>query len=270
MIDKLSPLNSGLAGKRALVTGAAQGLGQAMAITLAREGASVVIHDRNIESTLGTVEAIAEKGGTAYSVAADLLHSSSIKPMVEEAVSLLGGGIDIVINNAGIGEVLEVSEMDEAFWDRMIDIDLKSPYLVTKYALESMKNNTDGGRVLFISSTSAKTGDPAFSAYAAAKAGILAFARCLASEVGPNGITVNAICPGWIDTPLSRDPIKEWADEQNVPFEQLWQETMADTNMMKSILTPADIAEFAAYLCSERGRHITAQAINVCGGLCYW
>jgi NAD(P)-dependent dehydrogenase (short-subunit alcohol dehydrogenase family) len=160
--------------------------------------------------------------------------------------------------------------MEETFWDKMLDVDLKAPFLASKFALETMIKNRDGGRIIFISSTAAKTADPTYAAYAAAKAGILGFARCLATEVGPYGVTVNSICPGWIDTPLSRKPIKEWAQKKGVTFEQLWQETMANTNMLKTVLTPEDISECALYLASERGRHITAQAINVCGGLTYW
>ena len=94
--------------------------------------------------------------------------------------------------------------------------------------------------------------------------------RCVAMEEGALGITANAICPGWIDTPLTRGPIRDWAAEKQVSFETLWQGIMTDTNMMKSIMTPEDIAEFAAYLASERGRHITAQAFNLCAGVCYW
>jgi 3-hydroxybutyrate dehydrogenase len=269
MATDLQGLEGGLAGKRALITGATQGLGRDMAITFARAGAQIAVHGPTLPETQSTVETIRELGGRACAVAADFLDVSALRPMVESAIAQLGG-LDILINNAGIGAVATVAEMDEAYWDRMIDIDLKAPFLVTKFALGTLSKNPGGGRIIFISSTAAKTADATFSAYAAAKAGILGFARCLAAEVGSLGITVNAICPGWIDTPLSRDPIREWAQQKGVPFEQLWQQTMADTNMLKSVLTPSDISECALFLASERGRHITAQAINVCGGLAYW
>lgn len=269
MEEGFQRLDGGLAGRRALITGATQGLGRDMAVTFARARVEIAVHGPTLPETEGTVQAIRDLGGRACAVAADLLDTSAIRPMVESAVAQLGG-IDILINNAGIGAVSSVAEMDEAYWDRMIDIDLKAPFLVTKFALETLSKSRGGGRIIFISSTAAKTADATFSAYAAAKAGILGFARCLAAEVGQLGITVNAICPGWIDTPLSRGPIREWAEQKGVPFEQLWQETMADTNMMKSVLTPPDISECALYLASDRGRHITAQAINVCGGLTYW
>lgn len=258
-----------LSGKRALVTGATQGLGRAIAETFARAGASVAVHGIRASETEETVSAIRRGGGQAYAVEADFLKTTDIVPMVESAAAQLGG-IDILVNNAGIGAVAEVAAMDEVFWDRMIDIDLKAPFLVTQKALDYIGRDGNGGRVIFISSTSAKSAEATFAAYSAAKAGILAFARCLAVEVGSKGITVNGICPGWIDTPLSRDPIRDWAAEKGLPFEQLWQETMAGTNLLKKLLEPSDIAECALFLASDRGRHITAQAINVCGGLIHY
>lgn len=258
-----------LRGKRALVTGASQGLGRMIAETFARAGATVAIHGIRVSDTEETVSAIRDGGGQAYAVEADFLKSSDIAPMVASAAAQMGG-LDILVNNAGIGAVAEVAAMNEGFWDRMIDIDLKAPFLVTQKALEYIGRDGGGGRIIFISSTAAKSAEATFAAYSAAKAGVLAFARCLAVEVGSKGITVNGICPGWIDTPLSRDPIREWAAEKGVPFEQLWQETMADTNMLKKVLEPRDIAECALFLASERGRHITAQSINVCGGLIHY
>lgn len=229
----------------------------------------MAVHGVRVSDVDETVAAIRRNGGQAYAVGADFLKSAEIAPMVETAAAQLGG-IDILVNNAGIGAVAEVAAMDEVFWDRMLDIDLKAPFLVTQKALEYIGREGNGGRVIFISSTAAKAAEATFAAYSAAKAGILAFARCLAVEVGNRGITVNGICPGWIDTPLSREPIREWAAEKAIPFEQLWQETMADSNMLKKVLEPRDIAECALFLAGDRARHITAQSINVCGGLIYY
>lgn len=269
MTDSLPISPALLAGKRALVTGASQGLGQHMAVAFARAGATVAVHGRTVGETKATIELVRNLGGNAHVVAADFLEPMSIRPMVEGAIKEMGG-LDILVNNAGIGEIATLDEMDEAFWDRTIAINQKAPFLVTKVALETMRSNADGGRILFISSTAAKTADAGFSAYATAKAGLLAFARCIAAEVGSYGITANAICPGWIDTTLSRDPIRAMAEERNVPFDQLWRETMADTNMMKAFLEPGDVSQAALFLVGPGARHITAQSLNVCAGLAYW
>lgn len=268
-IDSLPVPPALLSGKRALVTGSSQGLGQDIAVTFARAGATVVVHARTLAKTQATVELIRDLGGKAHAVAANFLEPASIRPMVEGAIKAMGG-LDILVNNAGIGEIATLAEMDVAFWDRTIAVNQKAPFLVTQVALETMRTNVDGGRVLFVSSTAAKTADAGFSAYATAKAGILAFARCIADEVGPHGITVNAICPGWIDTQMSRDPIRSMAEERGIPFAKLWQETMADTNMMKAFLTPADVSQTALFLVGPGARHITAQSLNVCAGLAYW
>ncbi|MET3582973.1 MULTISPECIES: SDR family NAD(P)-dependent oxidoreductase [Mesorhizobium] len=268
MTDRL-PIPPTLAGKRALVTGASQGLGQDMAVTFAQAGATVAIHGRTLGETEATIELVRNLGANAHAVAADFLEPASIRPMVEGAIKAMGG-LDILVNNAGIGEISTLEDMDEALWDRTIAINQKAPFLVTKVAVETMRSNADGGRILFISSTAAKTADAGFSVYATAKAGLLAFARCIAPELGPHGITVNAICPGWIDTALSRDPVKAMAEELKVPFDQVWQMTMADTNMMKAFLKPADISQAALFLVGPGARHITAQSLNVCAGLAYW
>lgn len=262
-------MESLLFGKRALVTGASSGIGKAAAEAFAREGAIVAVHARSIEKASETTDSIAESGGKAIAVAADLLDPTAIRSMCEEAISRLGG-IDIVHNNAGVYDYASVVDMSEEMWDWIIDTDLKAPFLVSKYTLPNMLEQNTGGRMIYTASTNGKTADAFFSAYNAAKHGLIGFVRCLAAEVGQQGITVNAICPGWVDTKMAVDYHTKWSKQEGISFEEYWKEGMADSNMLQTVIPPEDQANFAVYLASEKGRYITGQAINVCAGLCYW
>ena len=255
--------------KRALVTGAASGMGRAIAETFAREGATVAVHARNEERAKETINSIIEFGGKAIAAPADLSDMKEIQSMCREAIDNLGG-IDIVVNNAGVYDYASVVDMSEETWDWIIDIDLKAPFLISKYILPGMIEQGTGGRMIFISSTGGKEAEPLFSAYNTAKHGLIGFAKCLAAEVGEKGITVNTICPGWVDTKMAVDYHTRWSKQEGLSYEKYWEESMAKTNMLNVILQPEDIANFALYLASEKARYITAQAINVCGGICYW
>ena len=134
-----------LAGKRALVTGAASGIGKAIALALAREGATVATHARTAEKCAGTIDEIEAAGGKAFSVAADLTDSGAIAAMCADAIERLGG-IDIVVNNAGVCDLGKVEEMEESFWDWVIDTNLKAPFLVTKHTVPTLKQQGTGRR----------------------------------------------------------------------------------------------------------------------------
>jgi NAD(P)-dependent dehydrogenase (short-subunit alcohol dehydrogenase family) len=127
-----------------------------------------------------------------------------------------------------------------------------------------------GGRMIFISSTNGKDASPLFPAYNASKHGLIGFARCFAAEIGEQGITVNTICPGWVDNKMAVEFHKRGSNEKGVAYDAFWQESMAATNMLKVIINPGDVADCAVFLASEKARHITAQDITLCGGLCLW
>ncbi len=256
-------------GKRVLVTGASSGIGRAIAEALAREGARVAVHARSDESARDTLDAIAAAGGDAFTVAADMRVTAEIGTMCRAALDELGG-IDIVVNNAGIFEHALVVDMTKEFWDQTMDIDLKAPFWVTKHTLPAMLAQGTGGSQIYLTSTSSKTADAHFSAYNAAKAGLLGFARCVAAEVGEQGIRVNGISPGWIDTKMVRAFYDGWPGEKPADYDAFLERDGAGTNMLKRIGEPEDIAEMAVYLASEKGRFITGQAIGICGGLAYW
>jgi len=254
-----------LTGKRALVTGAASGMGRAIAESYAREGATVAVHARNVERCAETLAAIAAEGGSAFAVAADLTDSRAIDTMCAEAIDRLGG-IDIVMNNAGVGDYKKVVEMEESFWDNIMDVNLKAPFLVSKFTLPTMIEQGTGGVQLFNASTNAKTADAEWTAYNTTKHGLVGFVRCLAAEVGPQGIRVNAICPGWIDTKMAVDVHQDIARDMNEPYEKVFDESMR-LNMLSEIIPPQAVADMAVYLAGPGGTYVTGQAINVCAGL---
>ena len=257
-----------LAGKRALVTGAASGIGKAIALALAREGATVATHARTAEKCAGTIDEIAAAGGKAFSVAADLTDGSAIAAMCADAIERLGG-IDIVVNNAGVCDLGKVEEMEESFWDWVIDTNLKAPFLVTKHTVPTLKQQGTGGALIYNASTNAKTADAEWSAYNTSKHGLIGFVRCIAAELGDHRITSNAICPGWVATPMATSLHETLAEQAGEPFDKVYDESMR-FNMLKEILPPEAIADMAVYLASERGKYVTGQSINVCGGLCYF
>ena len=174
------------------------------------------------------------------------------------------GGVDIVVNNAGAINKAPLSGTSEEDWDRIMQVNLKAPFLISKYLVPEMKKIRKGGRLIFNSSVGAKLPDPMGSAYNASKAGLLGFVRCLAAELGADGITVNAICPGWVDTPMaSRLHEEMYPVDSESSFDEFFDDSMR-ANMLGARITPNNIAEFAVYLASDKGRFITAQAINVC------
>ena len=254
-----------LAGKRALVTGAASGIGKSIAESYAREGAVVAVQARSIERSAETLESITAEGGEAFAVAADLTDTGEIEAMCQQAIERLGG-IDIVMNNAGVGEYKKVVDMEESFWDRIMDVNLKAPFLVSKYTLPAMIEQGAGGVQLFNASTNAKTADADWTAYNATKHGLGGFVRCLAAEVGPQGIRVNAICPGWIDTKMAVELHEDFAREMKEPYEKVYDESMR-LNMLSEIIPPQAVADMAVFLAGEGGTYVTGQAINVCAGL---
>lgn len=258
-------MNIDLSDKRALVTGASSGIGAAVAEGFAAAGAYVAVHARTLDKAGSTVEHINTAGGRAFAVAADLEESSAVGAMCDAAIRELGG-IDIVMNNAGFYTPMEAITTSEDTWRKTMAINLSAPSQIAKLTVPVMIEQGSGGRQLFTSSVSAKMAEVEGSAYCASKAGINALVRCLALEVGKHGITVNSICPGWVDTPMARRTFGDMLEEGQ-SFDELYHRGMSE-NPLNAVIKPTDIANLAAYLASELGRCITGQSINVCAGLC--
>ena len=235
----------------AIVTGAAQGIGRAIALRFAAEGARVVVADVNEEGAADTARLAQEAGGAALTVRADVARAEDTTAMVAAACDRFGG-VHILVNNAGNIRDALLLKMSEEQWDNVIAVHLKGAFLATKAALPAMVTQ-QYGRVISLSSGAA-LGNPGQANYSAAKAGLLGFTRTVALEVARYNITVNAIAPGFIDTPMTRsipDHIRSAVIEK-IP--------------LKRAGTPDDVAGVALFLASDDAAYVTGQVIQVCGG----
>ncbi|NMR18760.1 SDR family oxidoreductase [Cellulomonas fimi] len=243
-----------LTGRRALVTGAGTGIGQAIAVELARAGADVAVTYRTHDAA-HVVDLVAGFGRRAVAYALDATDSTQVRDVVGQAAAALGGGIDILVNNAGglVGRV-PVAEMSDEHWHAVIDLNLTSMFYVTRAALEHMG---DGGRIISISSQAGQNGGGQGAvAYAASKAGMDGMTRGLAKELGPRGITANSIAPGFIgETPFQ---------ETHTPVET--QRAVVAGIPVGRGGVPADVAAAAVYLASDGAAFVSGAVIDVNGG----
>jgi 3-oxoacyl-[acyl-carrier protein] reductase len=197
-----------LQGKKALVTGGARGIGGAIATAFAREGADVAILDLRIEAAQEMAETLKPFGVTAFATAADVSDEDEVKAAIAAVTEALGQ-IDILVNNAGIDTTSTVVAMDTPMWDQMMAVNLRSVFLCTRGVLQPMIDRKFG-RIINIASQLGHKGAPEMAHYAAAKAGVIGFTKSLAYEVARDGVTVNAICPGPVETELFRNLPEDW------------------------------------------------------------
>jgi 3-oxoacyl-[acyl-carrier protein] reductase len=241
-----------LAGRVALVTGGARGLGAAIGAALAREGAAVVLADLDAKQAAAVAAEVRAAGGAATAVAGDLTVAADVERMVADACRSRGR-LDILVNNAGIGERRRVRDLTEGEWDRMLAVNLKSAFLCARAALDRLA--APGGRIVNIASMWAQAPAAELAHYAAAKAGLLALTRTLAVECAPQGITVNAVAPGHIDTDMTRAMAPEALARAR-----------AAVLLPHGLGRPEDIADAVVFLASARARHITGVTLAVNGG----
>jgi 3-oxoacyl-[acyl-carrier protein] reductase len=241
-----------LSNKTALVTGGARGIGRAIALALAREGADVAVLDLRKEDAQQAAAEIAELGVRSVAVAADVGDEAAVKAAIAETISAFGR-IDILVNNAGIDTTAKVVDMSTEMWDDMMRINLRSIFLCSRAVLPGMLERKYG-RIINLSSQLAHKGAPLVAHYAAAKAGVIGFTRSLAYEVAREGITVNAICPGPVDTELFRGLPEAWR-KQKLGELPIGRAGSVD-----------EIAPAAVLLASDEGSYFIGATLNPNGG----
>jgi ketoreductase len=254
----------------ALVTGASRGIGKAIAQALAHEGAKVALCARNAEAVRKAAAEISPGGGRVLGFRADVTDKADVRNLVQTVVARWGP-IQILVNNAGINARIPIESEDDDRWRAVLDSALLGTYYATREVLRSMPSHTQsgglvsGGRVINLSSILGKFGVPAYTAYCTAKHGIIGFTRALALEVAGRGITVNAVCPGWVETDMAALGMRETAETMGISPEEFRRQALAAVPIQR-ILEPKEIADLVVYLASDAAAGMTGQAINLCGG----
>ncbi len=246
-----------LRGKAAIVTGAATGIGKAIALAFASEGARVVVDYRDVSTAAdAVVREITGNGGTAIALRADVTKASDVEALVNGTEAAFGG-VDVIVNNAGVEEKHPFLEMPFDVFQRVIDVNLTGVWLCSQYAARAMVRRGSGGRIITISSIHEDVAMPMNAPYCAAKGAVRMLTRTIAVELAPHGITANDVCPGAIETPMDanieRQPEKLRALLSEIPLRRMGK--------------PEEVAELCVYLASDAAAYVTGASFTIDGGM---
>ncbi|OFW12672.1 MAG: hypothetical protein A3H29_06930 [Acidobacteria bacterium RIFCSPLOWO2_02_FULL_67_21] len=244
-----------------LVTGGGRGIGRAIARALAGPGTRVAVAGRTRAQLESAVAELQTLGGDAVAIEMDVSSAASVAAGMRRLRDA-APHLDVLVNNAGVGggEPVDGSDIDR--WRRTIDVNLTGMYLVTRAALPAMQ---PGGRIVNLSSVLGRFGVPGYTAYCASKHGVIGFSRALALELAPRAIAVNAICPGWVETDMAADGMRQGAAATGTTFE-VFRERALSAVPIGRIIQPAEVAELVRFLAGPAASAITGQTYNICGG----
>lgn len=239
----------------ALITGGGGGLGRAIAEAYAAEGATIVIYDLRPEA-----QDLAEQLGGVF-IQADLANQASVQDLATQALER-AGRVDILINNAGFQHIASVDEFAEEIWNQMLQVMLTAPFQLTKYLLPGMRQR-GWGRIINIASIHGLVASPFKAAYVSAKHGLLGLTKTVALEAGASGVTVNAICPAYVRTPLVERQIADQARTHGISEEAVVAQVMLEPAAIKRLIEPGEVADLAVFLASDKARAITGASFPI-------
>ena len=259
-----------LSNKLALITGGGRGIGRAIALAFASEGADVVVAARTLDQVKTVAAEIAKTSDYSKSLAVvcDVSDSASVNKMFADVRENFGYDVDILVNNAGIAETSTINNTTDELWNKHLAINLSGTFYCSRAAMPAMLKN-GWGRIINISSIAGKTGAPYISAYSASKHGVMGLTRSLAMEVGPSGVTVNAICPGYVDTDMVAQGIERIKTRTGKSAEEAV-DYLKKLNPQNRLVTAEEVAALALLLASDEGRGINGQGLNIDGGSVLW
>ena len=252
-----------LKNKTAFVTGAAQGIGEAVALVLASYGADIIAADINLEGAQQTAKNIGKMGRKGLAVQLNVSKSESVNQAVEQAIQTFGT-IDIHVNAAGIAVASKLTDVSEELWDRIMDVNAKGVFLCCKAVAKYMIKNKKG-KIINVSSQTGKIGEEANGVYSCSKAAVNIFTQVFALEMAPYGINVNAVCPGPVDTEMMEKAFVNFGRIKGIEPEEL-KRNWIDSIPLKRMARPEEIGEIVAFLSSDKSDYITGVSYTIAGG----
>lgn len=251
-------------GKVAVITGSARGIGYEIGRAFAESGAIVVLSDMRGDAAEAAAEELCRCGHEAIGIAADVTSEDAIVRLIEEAKSRFGR-LDVWVNNAGLQHVAPIDRFPTETFERMVSIMLTAPFVAIKHLFPIMKEQ-QFGRIINIASINGVVGFAGKAAYNSAKHGVIGLTKVAALEGAPYGITVNALCPGYVDTPLVRGQLADLAEARGVPLDRVLEEVIYPLVPQRRLLDVEEVAAYAVFLAGDTARGVTGQAVLIDGG----
>jgi NAD(P)-dependent dehydrogenase (short-subunit alcohol dehydrogenase family) len=248
-----------LQGRRALVTGAGRGIGRAVALRLASAGAAVALASRTRSEVDGVAEEARRLGATSAAFVADVARPDQVRALFRDA-----GPVDILVNGAGVAPSAPLVKTSDEIWRSALETNLSGTFFCLREALPGMMER-GWGRVVNLASIAGKTGYPYIAAYAASKHGVLGLTKVAALEAAERGVTVNAVCPGYVDSPMTDASVARIVEKTGLASADV-RKRLEDMSPQKRLVTPEEVAALVVFLCGEDARGITGQALSLDGG----